>query len=80
MNRLRETEKDNEQTERDRDEHRKIDRNKQTDIYIYIYSQETTEIDGWLYEFYGISTFVAYLRPNPFDTNNHFYFKQFSLA
>ena len=34
---------------------------------------------GWL-GFYGISTFVGYLMPNPFYTNNQFYFKQFSLA
>ena len=34
---------------------------------------------GW-FEFYGISTFVCYLIPNPFYTNNLFYFKQFSLA
>ena len=30
--------------------------------------------------FYGISTFVGYLIPNPFFVNNQFYFKQFSLA
>ena len=34
-----------------------------------------------LFEFYGISTFVGYLMPNPFYyTNNQFFFKQFSLA
>ena len=35
---------------------------------------------SWLFGFYGISTFVGYLTPNPFYTNNVFYFKQFSLA
>ena len=30
--------------------------------------------------FYGTSTFVGYLTPNPFSLNNQFYFKQFSLA
>ena len=30
--------------------------------------------------FYGISTFVGYLTPNPFYVNNQFYFKQFCLA
>ena len=30
---------------------------------------------GWLFKFYGISTFIAYLTSN---TNNQFYFKQFS--
>ena len=34
---------------------------------------------GWLFGFYGISTFVGYLTPNPF-LYNQFYFKQFSLA
>ncbi len=34
---------------------------------------------GWLVGFYGISTFVDNLMPNPFYTNNQFYFKQFSL-
>ena len=33
-----------------------------------------------LFEFCGVSTFVGYLTPNPFYTNNQFYFKQFSLA
>ena len=28
-----------------------------------------------LFGFYGISTFVGYLKPNPFDTNKQFYFK-----
>ena len=41
---------------------------------------------GWLvgwFGFYGISTFVGYLTPNPFFfffTNKQFYFKQFCLA
>ena len=38
---------------------------------------------GWLFGFYGISTFVGivgYSIPNPFFTNNQFYFEQFSLA
>ena len=30
--------------------------------------------------FYGISTFVGYLTPNPFYVNNQFYLKQFGLA
>ena len=30
--------------------------------------------------FYGISTFVGYLRPDPFYVNNQFYLKQFGLA
>ena len=30
--------------------------------------------------FYGISTIVGYLMPNPFYTYKQFYFKQFSLA
>ena len=30
--------------------------------------------------FYGTSTFVGYLMPNPLYTNKLFYFKQFSLA
>ena len=34
----------------------------------------------WLFGFYGISTFVGCLMPNPFYTNDQFYFKQFSLA
>ena len=33
---------------------------------------------GWLVGFYGISTFVGSLMPNPFYTDNQFYFKQFS--
>ena len=33
-----------------------------------------------LFEFYGISTFVGYLMPNPFLCIKQFYFKQFSLA
>ena len=35
---------------------------------------------GWLVGFYGKSTFVGYLTPNPFYVNNQSYFKQFSLA
>ena len=34
---------------------------------------------GWMGS-YGIWTFVGYLMPNPFYTNNQFYFKQFSLV
>ena len=34
----------------------------------------------WFGGFYGISTFVGYLTPNPFYANNQFYFRQFSLA
>ena len=33
-----------------------------------------------LFVFYGISTFVGYLTPNPFYANNQLYFKQISLA
>ena len=33
---------------------------------------------GWL-GFYGISTFVGYLIPNPFYENSQFYLKQFSF-
>ena len=33
-----------------------------------------------LVSFYGISTIVGYLMPNPFYTYKHFYFKQFCLA
>ena len=36
--------------------------------------------DFWLVGFYGISTFVGHLMPNPIHINNQFYFKQFSLA
>ena len=32
---------------------------------------------GW---FYGVSTFIGYLTPNPFYANSPFYFKQFSLV
>ena len=35
---------------------------------------------SYLLGFYGISTFGGYLMPNPFYTNNQFYFKRFSLA
>ena len=35
---------------------------------------------GWLFGFYGISTYVDYSVPNPFYANNQFYFKPFSLA
>ena len=34
---------------------------------------------GWLVEFYGMSTFVGYLTPNPFLCRE-FYLKNFSLA
>ena len=34
----------------------------------------------WLFGFYGISTFIGYLMPNPFYTNKQFSFKQLSLA
>ena len=30
--------------------------------------------------FYGMSTIIVYLMPNPFYTYKQFYFKQFSLA
>ena len=35
---------------------------------------------SWLVGFYGISTFISYLMPNPFYVNNLVYSKQFSLA
>ena len=34
----------------------------------------------WFGGFYGTSTVVGYLTPNPFLLNNLFYLKQFSLA
>ena len=34
---------------------------------------------GWWFGFYGISTFVGYLTPNPFLCKL-FYFKQFSFV
>ena len=34
----------------------------------------------WFVGFYGISTFIGYLTPNPFYVNNLFYLKQFTLA
>ena len=34
----------------------------------------------WLFDFYGISTFVGYLMPNSFLYNNQLYFKQFGLV
>ena len=35
---------------------------------------------GWFVWFYGISTFVGYLRQIHFYVNDLFYWKQFSLA
>ena len=35
---------------------------------------------GMLVGFYGISTFVGYLMPDHFYTNNQFYFKPFILV
>ena len=35
---------------------------------------------GWLFWFYVISTFVDYLMPIHFYTNNQLYLKQLSLA
>ena len=53
-----------------------------TYIYCIIWQQIITKVYfvdvGWLFGFYGISTFVGYLMS--FYTNNQFYFKQFSLA
>ena len=34
----------------------------------------------WFVGFYGISTFVGYLTPKPFNINKQFYLKQFTLA
>ena len=55
------------------------------DIYIYILfhgrvCDPAWNTVWWLVGFYGISTFVVYLMPNPFYTINQFYFKQFNLA
>ena len=36
-------------------------------------------VGPWLVGFYGISTFVGYLTPNP-NLNDQFYLNQFSLA
>ena len=41
---------------------------------------ENGEQFACLFVFYGTSTFVGYFMPNPFNINNQFYFKQFSLA
>ena len=57
-------------------------------LYIYIYREREREREwerevGWLFGFYGISTFVGlfnYIMPNPFLNKNQFYFKQFNLA
>ena len=38
------------------------------------------KVNVCLFGFYGISTFVGYLMPNPFSYNKQFYFKQFSLV
>ena len=40
---------------------------------------DKTRLVGWIW-FYGISTIVGYLMPNPFYTYKQFYFKQFSLV
>ena len=48
--------------------------------YLFMYVCVSEVCDGWFGGFYGISTFVGYLRPNPFYVNNLFYLKQFSLA
>ncbi len=44
------------------------------------YPTRTERIVNCLFGFYGISTFIGYLMPNPFYTNNQFYFKLFSLT
>ena len=33
-----------------------------------------------LFGFHGLSNFVSYLMPKPFYSDEHFYFKQFSLV
>ena len=38
------------------------------------------KVNDKLVWFYGKSTFVGYLMPNPFYTYEQFYFKQFILA
>ena len=52
-----------------------------TNCLLYLYKMGGIGwVVGWLVNFYGISTFVGYLIPNPFYANSQFYFKQFSLA
>ena len=55
---------------------------KKTQTYVHLDPHKSMQLIswGWLVGFYGISTFVCYLMPNPFYTDSPFYFKQFSLA
>ena len=50
-----------------------------THIYIYIYIYTYIYMICLCVRVYDISNFVGYLMPNPFYTNEQFYFKQFSL-
>ena len=51
----------------------------QSQIYFTLFYVTNNEVRKLL-GFYGISTFVGYLTPNPFFVSNQFYFKQFNLA
>ena len=60
--------------------HKKNEHNKHLIKMLY---EKSNPMMGWLVgwlDLYGISTFVGHLMPNPFYTNNQFYFRQFSLA
>ena len=48
-------------------------------IYLSIYLRPF--ISAWfiLVRFYGTTTFIGYLMPNPFYASKQLYFKQFSL-
>ena len=36
-------------------------------LFVHLYKKKKNEaLIGWLFGFYGISTFVGYLMPNPF--------------
>ncbi len=50
------------------------------DCVEYAPKSKRKRLVGWFIGFYGISTFVGYLTPNPFYVNNLFFLKQFSLA
>ena len=45
-----------------------------------VVSRDSKVHNSCSFVFYGISTFVVYLMPNPFYINKQFSFKQFSLA
>ena len=69
--------------------------NKQIKRHIKLHRISTINMIGWLFGFYGISTFVGYLMPNPFlckfqtiqfsmstqfNCQKHFYFKLFKFS